>query len=88
MCVCVYRYVCIYFVSMFVSQVTAEEIKDKRAIVLELEAKNLDKKVKHSRFHYHNHSIMILFIMFICEAFGVYLVYGKCYLNKVVLPCL
>ena len=48
MCVCVYRYVCIYFVSMFVSQVTAEEIKDKRAIVLELEAKNLDKKVKHS----------------------------------------
>jgi hypothetical protein len=33
---------------MFVSQVTAEEIKDKRAIVLELEAKNLDKKVKHS----------------------------------------
>lgn len=26
-------------------QITAEEIKDNRAIVLELEAKNLDKKV-------------------------------------------
>lgn len=29
----------------FVSQIVAEEVKDNRAIVLEIEARNLDKKV-------------------------------------------
>lgn len=34
-----------FFLSFLYEQITAEEVKDNRAVVMEVEAKNLDKKV-------------------------------------------
>lgn len=42
-CVCVYVYIFIYFFPL--AQISAEEIKDTRVVYLEIEARNLDKKV-------------------------------------------
>lgn len=43
---CVYVYMCIYLYFFFpLAQISAEEIKDTRVVYLEIEARNLDKKV-------------------------------------------